>query len=113
MVVSVRPRRVAGSLARWTCPVCGLLGGQSRHRRAQRLRCCHGPGRGRLRVKKEDGRRNRYHIQAHLALPEPAARERAVEEMLALLTGTDATVTGQQATAGGVLIPALAGGHRS
>jgi hypothetical protein len=44
-------------------------------------------------VKEKDGRRNRYHIQAHLPLPEPTARERTVGEMLALLTGTDATVT--------------------
>ena len=29
-------------------------------------------------VKEEDGRRNRYHIQAHLPLPEPTARERTV-----------------------------------
>jgi hypothetical protein len=50
-------------------------------------------------VKEKDGRRNRYHIQAHLPLPEPTARERTVGEVLALLTGTDATVTGQQATA--------------
>ena len=44
-------------------------------------------------VKEKDGRRNRYHIQAHLPLPEPTARERTVGEVLALLTGTDSTVT--------------------
>src|SRR6476469_2029439 len=44
-------------------------------------------------VKEKDGRRNRYHIQAHLPLPEPTARERTVGEVLALLTGTDTTVT--------------------
>ena len=44
-------------------------------------------------VKEKDGRRNRYHIQAHLPLPELTARERTVGEVLALLTGTDATVT--------------------
>ena len=44
-------------------------------------------------VKEKDGRRNRYHIQAHLPLPEPTARERTVGEVLALLTGTDPTVT--------------------
>jgi DNA-binding IscR family transcriptional regulator len=43
-------------------------------------------------VKEKDGRRNRYHIQAHLPLPEPTARERTVGEVLALLTGTDANV---------------------
>ncbi len=48
-------------------------------------------------VKEKDGRRNRYHIQAHLPLPEPTARERTVGEVLALLTGTDATVTGEPA----------------
>ena len=46
-------------------------------------------------VKEKDGRRNRYHVQAHLPLPEPTARERTVGEVLALLTGTDATATGK------------------
>jgi len=50
-------------------------------------------------VKEKDGRRNRYHIQAHLPLPEPTARERTVGEVLALLTGTDATATGKPAAA--------------
>jgi hypothetical protein len=44
-------------------------------------------------IKERDGRRNRYHIQAHLPLPEPTARERTVGEVLALLAGTDTTVT--------------------
>jgi DNA-binding transcriptional ArsR family regulator len=44
-------------------------------------------------IKERDGRRNRYHIQAHLPLPEPTARERTVGEVLALLAGTDMTVT--------------------
>jgi DNA-binding IscR family transcriptional regulator len=52
-------------------------------------------------VKQKDGRRNRYHIQAHLPLPEPTARERTVGEVLALLTGTDATVTCKSAAAVG------------
>ncbi|HEU5421388.1 MAG TPA: winged helix-turn-helix domain-containing protein [Streptosporangiaceae bacterium] len=39
-------------------------------------------------VKEKDGRRNRYQIQAHLPLPEPASQERTVGEVLALLTGT-------------------------
>ena len=43
-------------------------------------------------IKEKDGRRNRYHVQAHLPLPEPTARERTVGEVLALLAGTDATV---------------------
>ena len=44
-------------------------------------------------VKEKNGRRNRYHIQAHLLLPEPDGRERTVGEILALLTGTDAPAT--------------------
>lgn len=44
-------------------------------------------------VKEKDGRRNRYHIQAHLPLPEPVGRESTVGEVLALLADTDATVT--------------------
>jgi len=51
-------------------------------------------------IKEKDGRRNRYHIQAHLPLPEPTTRERTVGEVLALLTGTDATVTSKPAAAG-------------
>jgi hypothetical protein len=62
-------------------------------------------------VKEKDGRRNRYHIQAHLPLPEPTARERTVGEVLALLTGTDATVTGKPgyAVAEGQGAPGAAG----
>jgi DNA-binding MarR family transcriptional regulator len=41
-------------------------------------------------VKEKNGRRNRYHVQAHLPLPEPIGRERTVGEVLAILTGTDA-----------------------
>jgi hypothetical protein len=40
-------------------------------------------------VKEKDGRRNRYQIQAHLPLPEPASQERTVGEVLALLTGAE------------------------
>ena len=40
-------------------------------------------------VKEKNGRRNRYHVQAHLPLPEPVGRERTVGEVLAILTGTD------------------------
>jgi hypothetical protein len=40
-------------------------------------------------IKEKDGRRNRYHVQAHLPLPEPEGRERTIGEILALLTGTD------------------------
>ena len=38
-------------------------------------------------VKKKDGRRNRYQIQAHLPLPESASQELAIGEVLALLIG--------------------------
>src|SRR5437763_17218436 len=31
-------------------------------------------------VKEKDGRRNRYHIQAHLPLPEPTNQERTIGE---------------------------------
>ncbi len=52
-------------------------------------------------IKEKDGRRNRYHIQAHLPLPESTTRERTVGEVLALLTGTDATATGEPTAAAG------------
>jgi Winged helix DNA-binding domain len=41
-------------------------------------------------VKEKDGRRNRYHIQAHLPLPEPDGQERTIGEVLTLLAGTGA-----------------------
>jgi hypothetical protein len=44
-------------------------------------------------VKEKDGRRNRYHIQAHLPLPEPVGGESTIGEVLALLADTDATAT--------------------
>ena len=40
-------------------------------------------------VKEKDGRRNRYHIQAHLPLPEPDGRKRTIGAILDLLTGAD------------------------
>ena len=43
-------------------------------------------------IRQKDGRRNRYQIQAHLPLPEPASRNRTVGEVLALLAGPDATL---------------------
>jgi IclR-like helix-turn-helix domain-containing protein len=62
-------------------------------------------------VKEKNGRRNRYHIQAHLPLPEPDGRERTVGEILALLTGTDAPATAraamEQAAQAGTRTPAL------
>jgi predicted transcriptional regulator len=41
-------------------------------------------------VKQKDGRRNRYQIQAHLPLPQPASRERTVGEVLTLLASAGA-----------------------
>ena len=39
-------------------------------------------------LKQKDGRRNRYQIQAHMPLLEPASQEPAIGEVLALLAGT-------------------------
>ena len=39
-------------------------------------------------LKQKHGRRNRYQIQAHMPLREPASREPAIGEVLALLAGT-------------------------
>jgi MarR family len=44
-------------------------------------------------VKEKNGRRNRYHVQVHLPLPEPDGRERTVGEVLALVTGADVPAT--------------------
>jgi hypothetical protein len=41
-------------------------------------------------VKQEDSRRNRYQIQAHLPLSEPASQEPAIGDVLALLAGAGA-----------------------
>jgi hypothetical protein len=41
-------------------------------------------------VKQKDGRRDRYQIQAHMPLPEPASQQLAVGEVLALLAGVGA-----------------------
>ena len=41
-------------------------------------------------LKHKDGRRNRYQIQAHLPLHEPASQEPAIGDVLALLIGGDA-----------------------
>jgi predicted DNA-binding transcriptional regulator YafY len=41
-------------------------------------------------VKQKHGRRNRYQIQAHLPLPEPASQHLAIGEVLALLAGASA-----------------------
>ena len=57
-------------------------------------------------VKHKHGRRNRYQIQAHLPLPEPASREPAIGDVLAMLVGGGA----RQKLAGGP--PAAAQGTR-
>jgi hypothetical protein len=41
-------------------------------------------------VKQKHGRRNRYQIQAHLPLPEPASQEPAIGDVLAVLVGDGA-----------------------
>jgi hypothetical protein len=46
-------------------------------------------------VKRKDGRRNKYQIQAHVPLPEAPIRERTVGELLNLLGDSD---TGLQKT---------------
>jgi len=50
-------------------------------------------------IKEKDGRRNRYHIQAHLPLPEPTSQERTVGEVLALLSGTGPAAISKPAAA--------------
>jgi predicted DNA-binding transcriptional regulator YafY len=48
-------------------------------------------------VKRKDGRRNRYQIQAHMPLPDPTSQHLAIGEVLALLAGANA---GRQLTGG-------------
>jgi len=48
-------------------------------------------------TKGKNGRRNHYQIQAHLPLPEATSRERTVGDVLALLTGTSASLGELQA----------------
>jgi DNA-binding transcriptional ArsR family regulator len=73
-------------------------------------------------VKRKDGRRNRYEIQADLPLSEPGTREPAVGEVLAVLLGnTDGlmgppdSAVGDQASKRSVdnadVIAARTGGH--
>ena len=50
-------------------------------------------------IKEKTGRRNRYHIQAHLPLPEPTSQERTVGEVLALLAGTGPAASRKPAAA--------------
>ena len=48
-------------------------------------------------IKHRDGRRSLYQIQAHLPLPEPASKEPAIGEVLALLIGSRARQQPSQA----------------
>lgn len=50
-------------------------------------------------VKERDGRRNRYHVQSHMALPDTIVRERTIGEVLDLLGDTKALRTGTGTTA--------------
>jgi hypothetical protein len=51
-------------------------------------------------VKHKDGRRNRYQIQVHMPLREPAGQEPAIGEVLALLTGAAPASDGTARTGG-------------
>jgi len=56
-------------------------------------------------VKDKDGRRNRYHVQNHLPLPEALGQGRTIGQVLELLldtTATSARVPGRDADAGGL-----------
>jgi hypothetical protein len=56
-------------------------------------------------VKEKDGRRNRYHIQAHLPLPEPNGQERTIGEVLTLLAGTGVIEVRPSGTPGAIADP--------
>jgi MarR family len=51
-------------------------------------------------VKQRDGRRNRYRIEANLPLREPASREPAIGEVLAVLLGSRDGLAGLAGLAG-------------
>jgi hypothetical protein len=55
------------------------------HHRAQHLRHRDRPDPGAYVAKHKDGRRNRYQIQAHLPLPEPASPQAPTGKLLDLL----------------------------
>ncbi len=42
-------------------------------------------------VKEREGRRNRYHVQKHLPLPDVPDRDRAIGDLLRVLTGRQTT----------------------
>lgn len=51
-------------------------------------------------IKERDGRRNRYEIQHHLPLADPASEERTIGELLELLGGLDTRRKTRGAAAG-------------
>ena len=61
-------------------------------------------------VKRKDGRRNRYQIQAHLPPHEPASQQLAIGEVLALLAGASAGSAGRQPARGNPLEAIAAAG---
>src|SRR5580700_8003271 len=62
-------------------------------------------------VKQKHGRRNRYQIQAHLPLPEPASQEPAIGDVLALLVGDSAGDTQRVSAASHECADMGDGGH--
>jgi hypothetical protein len=68
-----------------TGATCGIRRGPE-HQRDPASCCPAGPCAGYV-VKQKDGRRNRYQIQAHLPLPEPASQQPAIGEVLDVLVG--------------------------
>jgi hypothetical protein len=54
---------------------------------AQRAPAARGQELSPLLPGQDPGRRNRYHIQAHLPLPERTSQERTIGDVLALLAG--------------------------
>jgi hypothetical protein len=57
-------------------------------------------------VKRKDGRRNRYQIQAHLPPHEPASQQLVIGEVLALLAGASAGSGRQRGKTAGQMKPA-------
>jgi hypothetical protein len=62
-------------------------------------------------VKHKHGRRNRYQIQTHLPLPEPASQEPAIGDVLAMLVGDSAGDTQRVSAASHECADMNDGGH--
>ena len=60
-------------------------------------------------IRQKDGRRNRYQIQAHLAVPGPGTRDPAIGEIVALFAAQNRLISGparaSDADAGGIRQP--------